>query len=174
MVSRKLLWHHEVWGKQKLWAGFGQEQVQTVAPGLAQSPSSAASVTVTVTAPVLGLLAGTGGAVSWGKWPEHLDRWGPRTAAATNCLWPAQFSDGISFVYVLEKLHILSAAIRFLESKSQIWGFLRSLSVSSLVSQVIADSESVPALQVKFVSASLTWVAADQVFTYPTGAPPEA
>lgn len=32
MISRKLLWRHEVWGKQKLrlWAGFGEEQVQTL------------------------------------------------------------------------------------------------------------------------------------------------
>lgn len=70
----------------------------------------------------------------------------------------------VRFVHVLQKQNILSAAIRFFGGQIPNFGeFKKSLSLQSDFLRLVLMESQLPALQVKFVSTHLTWVAADQL-----------
>lgn len=195
-VSRKLLWHHEAWGKQnlRLWAGFGEKQMQTLVAAAAapmdQSAGAEHQLSSICHCPCAqwtcwgccsdGAAGGSGGWQRsyklWEMKAEHLDRWGVRVSVGRNCLWPAWFSDTIGFVDVLENQYILNAAIRFFRGHIPNLGDLKkSLSLQSDFSGSLLMQSQLPALQVKFVSMYFTWGAAEQLESSLTSLPlPEA
>lgn len=72
--------------------------------------------------------------------------------------------DMVRFVHGLQKQYILRAAVKFLRGKIPNFGdFKKSLSLQSDFSCLLLMESQSPALQVKFVSTHLTWVAADQL-----------